>query len=203
MTLPTSGPLSFTAINTEFNRGTNLQAYRGVQWWTQTTTGSFSTNNIKFSEFYGKRATRPGYYLSFNFQEGVWQRSGILVAGGGFQTYEYLSGSKSFPEAPNIFIESIRIAYTGTGYPGVYVKCTESVSNRPGVACRVRFTSVSSGSVLYDQTTSTYATTGLFGPIFLPRGWPPCYAMQGSPPDADGMGWPSPGWTTEVWIYTV
>ncbi|CAB4123259.1 hypothetical protein UFOVP41_1, partial [uncultured Caudovirales phage] len=34
MALPSSGPLSLSAINTEFGRGTNLGSYRGTTYYT-------------------------------------------------------------------------------------------------------------------------------------------------------------------------
>lgn len=60
MTLPSSGPLSMSAINVEFSRGLNLNSYRGTVWWTDAgATGQFSSGTIQFSEFYGKRSTNP------------------------------------------------------------------------------------------------------------------------------------------------
>lgn len=60
MTLPSSGQLTMSAINTEFGRGNNLNAYRGTTWWTDAgASGTFSTGQITFSDFYGKRATSP------------------------------------------------------------------------------------------------------------------------------------------------
>lgn len=61
MTLPASGPISLSAINTEFGLGTNLNAYRGVTWYTDTgTTGTFTTSDLGMNQFYSKRATAPG-----------------------------------------------------------------------------------------------------------------------------------------------
>lgn len=66
MTLPTSGTLSLDAINTEFNLGRNLGAYRGVKWFRDDNSRGFFDNSatgnfppIDFSEFYGKRKTIP------------------------------------------------------------------------------------------------------------------------------------------------
>jgi hypothetical protein len=56
MTIKTSGSLSMAEINSEFNRGNNLNAYRGVTWYTDDgNSGNFSSGTIGFNEFYGKR----------------------------------------------------------------------------------------------------------------------------------------------------
>jgi hypothetical protein len=64
MTLPTSGTLSLDAINSEFNLGRNLAAYRGVKWYKDDNSRGYfdnsSTGNfppIDFFEFYGTRKT--------------------------------------------------------------------------------------------------------------------------------------------------
>ena len=73
MTLPSSGALSMSAINAEFGRGNNLNAYRGTTWYTDAGgSGTFSSGAISFSEFYGKRATSPTYTVEY-----------MIVAGGG------------------------------------------------------------------------------------------------------------------------
>lgn len=59
MTIKNSGTLGFNEINAEFNRGTNLNAYRGTNWYSDNgvSYGTFNVNNISFSEFYSKRGT--------------------------------------------------------------------------------------------------------------------------------------------------
>lgn len=65
-TLPASGALSVSAINAEFGRGNNLNAYRGTGWYTDAgASGTFSAGAIAFSEFHGKRLTAP-FTLGFN-----------------------------------------------------------------------------------------------------------------------------------------
>ena len=61
MTLPASGnPISISQIQTEFALGNNLNAYRGVTWWTDAgATGTFSAGAISMSEFYSKRVNSP------------------------------------------------------------------------------------------------------------------------------------------------
>ena len=70
MTLPVSGPLSMSAINAEFGRGTNLNSYRGTVWYTDAgATGTFSSGAISFNEFYGKRPDAP--VSAMNFTGGI------------------------------------------------------------------------------------------------------------------------------------
>lgn len=65
MTLPASGPLSLLAINNEFGRGLNLNAYRGTVWYTDAgASGTFTSSNLGFDQFYGKRPTSPTFSFS-------------------------------------------------------------------------------------------------------------------------------------------
>jgi hypothetical protein len=60
MPLPSSGPLSMSAINTEFSRGTNLNAYRGTVYYTSSAGPfNFPSGTISINNFYGTRATAP------------------------------------------------------------------------------------------------------------------------------------------------
>lgn len=53
-------PILMSEINAEFGRGNDLNAYRGVPWWTDANeAGTFSAGQISMWEFYGKRATPP------------------------------------------------------------------------------------------------------------------------------------------------
>lgn len=60
MTLPVSGSLSMSQIQSEFNLGQNLNAYRGGRWYLDTNgRGYFSAGSISFSEFFSKRKASP------------------------------------------------------------------------------------------------------------------------------------------------
>jgi len=69
MTLPSSGTITIlqiyneaqlSASSTWYNKGTNLGAYRGLQWWQDNTvTGYFPSGAIAMSDFYSKRGTTP------------------------------------------------------------------------------------------------------------------------------------------------
>lgn len=62
MTLPSSGPLSLNDINGEFGLGTNLNAYRGVTWYTNAgSSGTFTSTNLGIDQFYSKRSTPPAF----------------------------------------------------------------------------------------------------------------------------------------------
>ncbi len=96
MTLPTSGTLSMSAINSEFALGNNLGAYRGVRWYKDDNSRGFfdnsSTGNfppIDFAEFYGTRSSIPvspsgptaqsnGSYFTFPF----YNKITVVITGG-------------------------------------------------------------------------------------------------------------------------
>ena len=60
MTIVSTGPLSISAISTEFALGNNLGAYKGVTWFTDAgATGTFATVSLTLSSFYGTRKTSP------------------------------------------------------------------------------------------------------------------------------------------------
>ncbi len=92
MTLPSSGPLSMSAINAEFGRGNNLNSYRGTVWYTDAgASGTFSSGAISFNEFYGKRPTSPSFSFSIGSNQtnadlrtlainAGWNQSSALVA---------------------------------------------------------------------------------------------------------------------------
>lgn len=60
MTLPASGSMSMSQIQSEFNLGNNLNAYRSGRWYLDTNgRGYFSGGSISFSDFYSKRKSSP------------------------------------------------------------------------------------------------------------------------------------------------
>lgn len=63
--LQTSGAISLNDIDGVFGYGTDLNSYRGQAWYTASgTSGTFSSSNIDFAEFYGTGPTAP-YSLSY------------------------------------------------------------------------------------------------------------------------------------------
>lgn len=60
MTLPVSGPISMSQIQSEFNIGQNLNVYRGGRWYLDTNgRGYFPAGSISFSDFFSKRKASP------------------------------------------------------------------------------------------------------------------------------------------------
>lgn len=66
MTLPSSGPISMSDINTEFSLGRNMQSYWGVTYYksdnvkrTFSNSGTGNFPPISFSDFLGAMKTRP------------------------------------------------------------------------------------------------------------------------------------------------
>lgn len=74
MTIKPSGTsLSINEIDAEFGLGKSLSSYRGVTWYTDAgATGTFSSTNLRFSDFYSKRKDAPAIYVQY-----------LLVGGGG------------------------------------------------------------------------------------------------------------------------
>lgn len=68
-----SGAISVQEINTEFGLGTNLNAYRGTNYWaTNSTSGTFPTGGISMWHFYTKAKNRPTFNIEY-----------VVVGGGG------------------------------------------------------------------------------------------------------------------------
>ena len=65
MTLPTSGPISIGAINSEFGLGNSIGTYRGVRWFKDDNSRGYfdgASGNMAptdMSEFYGTRSSIP------------------------------------------------------------------------------------------------------------------------------------------------
>lgn len=61
MATPSSGTITMFDINSAFNRGNNLNAYRGTVWYQPNSivTGTFPAGQIAFSDFYNKTGTDP------------------------------------------------------------------------------------------------------------------------------------------------
>lgn len=104
MTLPSSGPLSLNQINNEFGRGRNLNAYRGTQWFTDAgSSGTFTTSNLGFNQFYGKRVDAP-----YRFGTGSGSFSNFGTSGVAFV---YVNSGQPFANF------RIRIVFNSAGQP--------------------------------------------------------------------------------------
>lgn len=135
MTLPASGALSLLAINAEFGRGLNLNAYRGTTWFTDAgATGTFTSSNLGFDQFYSKRPTSPSF--SFTISSGQtnanlrslaisagWNQSSALIAtiSGGVYISSNSTGTPaltvngSFPGGVSLTNNGIIVGMGGNG----------------------------------------------------------------------------------------
>ena len=122
MTVKSSGPLALSEINTEFGGGTNLNSYRGIPWYTTTTSGAFSTGAITVNDFYNKRVISPNYTISSpHAGQWAWGYNGYGVgkfgadqtARGGIYISRQIYGSTTM-------LDGYGNPYAGTGlyYPG-------------------------------------------------------------------------------------
>lgn len=83
MTLPSSGALTMSAINAEFGLGNNLGAYRGVTWYTDAgASGTFTSTNLGFDQFYSKRATSPTFSFTIGSNQTNANLRDLAVAAG-------------------------------------------------------------------------------------------------------------------------
>lgn len=99
MTLQSSGAISISDINTEFGLGNNLNAYRGVTWYTDAGgSGTFSSGAISMSEFYGKRATAAASVAISNATASNFSKAGI----GGTATATYRLNSNGAAYRTNL-----------------------------------------------------------------------------------------------------
>lgn len=112
MTLPSSGALSMSAINAEFGRGNNLNAYRGTTWYTDAGgSGTFSSGAISFSEFYGKRATSPSFSFTISSNQANANLRTLAVNAGWDQNSKVIATIAS----------GIVVYSSSTGTPGLVV----------------------------------------------------------------------------------
>ena len=90
--VPNSGPVNTSMINAAFGLGEDLNSYRGVRWYYpgNLTTGLFSTETLRISDFFGKQGQDPasaGTYfanVSGNFTIPLYRNTiTIEVWGGG------------------------------------------------------------------------------------------------------------------------
>ncbi|MFZ9767198.1 MAG: hypothetical protein ACO3C4_01740 [Candidatus Limnocylindrus sp.] len=94
MTLQASGEITIAQINAEFGLGNNLNAYRGVTWYTDAGgSGTFSSGAIAMSDFYSKRATSPASVAISNQLAANYSKSGI--GGGATATYRLANSGQA------------------------------------------------------------------------------------------------------------
>lgn len=108
MPLPSSGPITLAAINAEFGRGLNLNAYRGTQYYTSSGGPfTFPSGAISFSNFYGTQ-------LAANFINAT---GGTVTTSGNFRIHTFTgSGTFTVTSAPaGKTLEYLIIAGGGAG----------------------------------------------------------------------------------------
>lgn len=141
MTIKSSGALGFDEINAEFGRGTNLNAYRGTQWFTDLAgAGTFNTDNISFSEFYSKRVSAPYSYWEGNV---TFTRPSPFISQAGSAANRTLfpSGRTS----TTIFVSGPNVTFACDGSPARTFVGFNDGGGRPGSSCYLLISGVFSG----------------------------------------------------------
>ena len=151
MTLPSSGQISISAIQSEFSLGNNLNAYRAHSYYLDNgSLGNFSNSNIDFNQFHSKRLTRPTFSLTIgattaniNLRSSVvavgWNQldyvvftvaSGVVIGGNGIPA---LTISGSFPNGLTVINNGAIVGYGGRGGSSSWISDTGagSLSNYP------------------------------------------------------------------------
>lgn len=125
MTLPSSGTLSISQINTEFGRGNNLNAYRGTTWYTDAGgSGTFSSGAISISDFYGKRATSPTFSFTISSNQTNADLRTLAVTAGWDQSTKVVATISS-----GVVVSANSTASTGLTISGSFPGGVELVNN--------------------------------------------------------------------------
>lgn len=143
-TLQSSGAISINDINAEFALGNNLNAYRGVTWYTDSgSSGTFSSGAISMNEFYSKRKTAPG---------GTFSPDGSTSSGNRTALYQY----QYYGTASQTITctQSATWTYTGVAGSGGSVNISSGTS-----ATSITF-SIASTTIFRTRTWNVDATSG-------------------------------------------
>mgnify|MGYP003348110707 CR=1 FL=1 len=152
MSLPGSGSLSMSAINTEFGLGNNLNAYRGQPYICAASpyaAGTFPSGQISFSNFYN---TAKSYYASAN------------VTFNSYYTQVYGANAPlNIPLGP-YSLGQIAL-HTGSGllYDYVIIQLPGGSTSQPAGSCRVN---INYGT--YDQTFTTGSYNSTYTGFLVP-----------------------------------
>lgn len=148
MTLPTSGTLSLDAINTEYNLGRNLGAYRGVRWYKDDNSRGYFDNNSSgngpptdISEFYGTRKTIPVTPQTINPASTGYRTIGFYNT----MTFNLASGTTGSPSG------------TGSSWTGIGLTWVElgAAGGGPPGSSSITWGTTTLGSAQTDNATAT------------------------------------------------
>lgn len=165
MALPASGPLSFSAINTEFALGTAMSAYRGAAYYIGSTPGTFPSTNLSFNNFYSTSPTSPGATYRVMFATNFTGAANITVyefnSASGFGSTLSNTGTHTPSTALSIALNgnstAVGIAANGSPYQGVWPYSTSGFGTKysnpatalPTGAARGITWNSSSGSIVF------------------------------------------------------
>lgn len=165
MTLPSSGQISISQINSEFGRGNNLNAYRGTTWYTDAGgSGTFPSGAISMSDFWGKRATSPTFSFTISSNQTNADLRSLAVSAGWNQSSQLVATIASGVYISSNSTGTAGLTVTGAFPNGVTLNNSGTIVGMGGAGGKGQMngtTGGAGGTALLAQTAVTVNNSGI------------------------------------------